>query len=163
PLCRRSAAAPGSVRWAGRRRSRTTPGRPGRREPCVRFTLYMEGHLIAERFLLAQIPALVARYNFAPSQPLPVIGAKAGGPARGLAMFRWGFIPHWAQDDKGMRPVNAKSETVASSVMFAESFRTRRCLAPADRFYEWRAEGKRKLPVHFHLKDRSLFGFAGVW
>jgi putative SOS response-associated peptidase YedK len=130
---------------------------------CARFTLYTPGNLIAERFLLAQIPSLVARYNIAPSQPLPVIDTKAGGLGRGLAMFRWGFIPRLAQDDKGMRPVNAKSETVASSVMFAESFRTRRCLVPADGFYEWRAEGKRKLPIHFRLKDRTLFAFAGIW
>ena len=130
---------------------------------CARFTLYTEGRLIAERFLLAQIPALVARYNIAPSQPLPVIGTKAGGQGRGLAMFRWGFIPHWAQDDKGMRPVNAKSETVASSVMFRDSFWERRCLVPADGFYEWRTEGKGKLPVHFRMKDKSLFGFAGIW
>lgn len=82
---------------------------------CARFTLHAESRLIAERFLLAQIPALVARYNIAPSQPLPVVGTKAGGHGRGLAMFRWGFIPHWAQGEKGMRPVNAKSETVASA------------------------------------------------
>jgi len=130
---------------------------------CARFTLNTEGRFIAERFLLAQIPALVARYNIAPSQQLPVIGTKAGGHGRGLAMFRWGFIPHWAQDDKGMRPVNAKSETIASSVMFRDSFRTRRCVVPADGFYEWRAEGKRKLPIHFRLKNQSLFAFAGIW
>lgn|SRR5262249_21096276 len=57
---------------------------------------------------------------------------------------------------------HAKSETVATSVI-AESFRTRKCLVPANGFYEWRAEGKRKLPVHFRLKDRSLFAFAGIW
>ena len=77
-----------------------------------------------------------------PSQALPVIGAKAGRQGRGLAMFRWGFIPHWAADDKGMRPVNAKSETVASSVMFRDSFRERRCIVPADGFYEWRTENR---------------------
>jgi putative SOS response-associated peptidase YedK len=130
---------------------------------CARFTLYTEGRLIAERFQLAFLPSLMPRYNIAPSQQLPVIGTKAGGQGRGLAMFRWGFIPHWAQDDKGMRPVNAKSETVTSIVIFRDSFRDRRCIIPADGFYEWRTEGRKKLPVHFRLKDRSLFGFAGIW
>jgi putative SOS response-associated peptidase YedK len=130
---------------------------------CARFTLYTEGRLIAERFQLATLPSLKPRYNIAPSQPLPVIGTKAGGQGRGLAMFRWGFIPNWAQDDKGMRPVNARSESIVGSAMFAESFRKRRCLVPADGFYEWRTEGKRKLPVHFRLKDRAPFAFAGIW
>ena len=92
-----------------------------------------------------------------------MIGTKAGGQGRGLAMFNWGFIPHWAQDDSGPKPVNAKSETIASSVMFGDSFRNRRCLVPADGFYEWRTVAKKKLPVHFRLKDHSPFGFAGVW
>jgi len=62
-----------------------------------------------------------------------------------------------------MRPVNARSESIVGSAMFGESFRKRRCLVPADGFYEWRTEGKRKLPVHFRLKDSSPFAFAGIW
>jgi putative SOS response-associated peptidase YedK len=62
-----------------------------------------------------------------------------------------------------MRPVNARSEGIAGSAMLAESLRKRRCLVPADGFYEWRTEGKRKLPVHFRLKDRAPFAFAGIW
>jgi len=61
---------------------------------CARFTLRAPADLLAERFVLAQIPQLVARYNIAPSQLLPVIGTKAGSQTRGLAMFRWGFIPN---------------------------------------------------------------------
>jgi putative SOS response-associated peptidase YedK len=129
---------------------------------CARFTLRAPPDLLAERFNLLQIPQLVARYNIAPSQLLPVVGTKAGSQARGLAMFKWGFIPNWAQDDKGMRPVNARSESIAGSVMFGESFRKRRCIVPADGFYEWRTEGKRKLPVHFRLMDGSPFAFAGI-
>jgi len=130
---------------------------------CARFTLYTEARLIAERFQLAALPSLTPRYNISPSQQLPVIGAKAGGHGRGLAMFRWGLIPHWAQDDKGMRPVNARAENIAGSAMFGDSFRDRPCIVPADGFYEWRTENRKKLPVHFRLKDRSLFGFAGIW
>ena len=65
---------------------------------CARYTLRSPADLLAERFSLLQPPALQRRFNIAPSQLVPVIGAKAGGHGRGLAMFKWGFIPHWAQD-----------------------------------------------------------------
>lgn len=130
---------------------------------CARFTLFTPGAEVAKRFLLADVPALVPRYNIAPSQSIPVIGGKAGGHGRGLAMFKWGFVPHWTQNAPTMKPVNAKSETVANSPMFGDSFRKRRCLVPASGFYEWRTVAKKKIPVWFHLKDKSPFGFAGVW
>lgn len=130
---------------------------------CARFTLAVSGAELAERFNLLDIPSIVPRYNIAPSQSVPVIGAKAGGQGRGLGMFKWGFVPHWTQDDSGPKPVNAKAETVASSVMFGDSFRKRRCLVPADGFYEWRTVAKKKLPIRFRLKDHSLFAFAGLW
>jgi len=82
---------------------------------CARFTLYTESRLIAERFQLAALPSLMPRYNIAPSQPLPVIGTKAGGQGRGLAMFRWGFIPHWAQDGK----VGTEASCSSAQVWFA--------------------------------------------
>jgi putative SOS response-associated peptidase YedK len=119
--------------------------------------------LLAERFGLLQPPDLSPRFNIAPSQLVPVIGTKAGGHARGLAMFKWGFIPHWANDDKGMKPVNARAETVATKPMFADSFRLRRCIVLADSFYEWKTVNKKKMPVHFRLKTGAPFGFAGVW
>ena len=112
---------------------------------------------------MPQPPDLRPRYNIAPSQLIPVIGAKAGGHGRGLAMFKWGFIPHSAQDDKGMKPVNARSEMVATTPMFSESFRHRRCIIPADGFYEWKTVNKKKMPVHFRLQTGEPFGFAGVW
>jgi putative SOS response-associated peptidase YedK len=129
---------------------------------CARFTIYTPADQLAERFGLVQVPTLTPRYNVAPSQLVPVIGAKPDG-RRGLSLFKWGFVPHWAQDNPKMRPVNAKAETVAQSPMFGESLRKRRCLVPADGFYEWRTVNKKKLPVWFHLKDGSAFGFAGIW
>jgi putative SOS response-associated peptidase YedK len=130
---------------------------------CARYTLRSPADLLAERFGLLQTPILQARFNIAPSQLVPVIGAKAGSNIRGLAMFKWGFVPHWAQDGKGMRPVNARAETIATTPMFSESLRRRRCIVPADGFYEWRTVNKKKIPVHFHLKSNDMFGFAGVW
>jgi putative SOS response-associated peptidase YedK len=130
---------------------------------CARYTLRSPADLLAERFGLPQTPDVQPRFNIAPSQLIPVIGAKAGGNGRGLAMFKWGFIPHWAQADAGTKPVNARAETIATTPMFSESFRRRRCIVPADGFYEWKTVNKKKMPVHFQLKNRSLFGFAGVW
>ena len=119
----------------------------------VRCTLRSPAYLLAERFGLPQPPDLTPRFNIAPSQLIPVIGAKAGGHGRGLAMFKWGFIPHWAQYDSGKKPVNARAETVATTAMFSESFRQRRCIVPANGFYEWKAVGRKKMPVHFHFEE----------
>lgn len=130
---------------------------------CARFTLFTPGGVLAERFHLTQPPDLAPRYNIAPSQPIPVIGTKAGGQGRGLALFRWGFTPHWADADSGPKPVNARIETVATSPVFGDAFRKRRCLVPADGYYEWRTAGRKKLPVRFHLKDGKPFAFAGIW
>jgi putative SOS response-associated peptidase YedK len=110
-------------------------------------------------FGLLQIPSLVPRNNLSPTQAVPVIGSRAGGQA----LLKWGFVPHWSGESPKMRPMNAKAETVAQSVMFGESFRRRRCIVPADRFYEWRTVNKKKMPVWFHLKDNAPFGFAGIW
>jgi putative SOS response-associated peptidase YedK len=129
----------------------------------ARYTLRPPSDLLAERFGRGQVPDLRPRYNVSPAQAVPVIGTKAGGHGRGLALFKWGFIPHWANDASGPKPVNAKLETVAQSVLFGNSFRHRRCLVPADGFYEWRMVDKKKLPVWSHLKDNQPFGFAGVW
>jgi putative SOS response-associated peptidase YedK len=130
---------------------------------CARFTLFTPGDLIAERFHLSQVPSLPPRYNIAPSQPIPAIGARAGGHGRGLALFKWGFVPHWAQDDSGPKPVNARAETVAASPMFGEALRKRRCLIPADGFYEWRTVKRKKFPIRFRLRDGRPFAFAGLW
>jgi putative SOS response-associated peptidase YedK len=129
---------------------------------CARYTLRTPPDLLAARFGLPQVPDLRPRYNVSPTQLVPVVGAKPDG-RRGLALFKWGFIPHLTDNAQGPRPVNAKAETVAQSVMFGESLRKRRCIVPADGFYEWKTVNKKKMPVWFHLKDKSLLGFAGIW
>jgi putative SOS response-associated peptidase YedK len=123
---------------------------------CARYTIRTPADLLAARFGLPQVPDLRPRFNISPAQAIPVIGTRAGGHGRGLAMFKWGFVPHWVQDTPKMRPVNAKAETVAQSPLFGDSFRARRCLMPADGFY------KKKFPVWFHLKDNQPFAFAGI-
>jgi len=130
---------------------------------CARFTLFTPGQRIAELFHLSQVPALTPRYNVAPSQLVAVIGTKAGGGGRGLALFRWGFIPRWANDQKGPKPVNAKAETIASTSAFRDSYRDRRCLIPTDGFYEWRDTPEGKKPLFYRLKGGEAMALAGIW
>src|SRR5262249_45431006 len=83
---------------------------------------------------------------------------------RELAMLRWGLIPFWAEDPKvGYSTINARAETVATKPAFREAFRKRRCLIPADGFYEWQKRGERKQPYLIHMKNDSPFAFAGLW
>jgi putative SOS response-associated peptidase YedK len=129
---------------------------------CGRFTLTTTDELLAEVFDLLDPPTLRPRYNIAPSQLIAVVGLKPDGETRGLALLRWGLVPHWAHDpNTGPKPFNARAETVGNK--FAECFRQKRCLIPADGFYEWLTAGKKKRPHRFTLKSGALFGFAGLW
>jgi putative SOS response-associated peptidase YedK len=84
-----------------------------------------------------------------------------------MSIQRWGLVPHWAKDIKiGYKMINARSETILEKPSFRTAFKKRRCLIPADGFYEWKKEGadnKAKQPFHFGMKDDSLFAFAGIW
>jgi putative SOS response-associated peptidase YedK len=88
----------------------------------------------------------------------------ADSPTPEFAWLRWGFLPPWAKTPTDRpQPINAKSETVAQSRMFAKSLQARRCLLLADGFYEWRSEGKAKQPFYIRMKDEKPFAFAGIW
>lgn len=101
------------------------------------------------------------RYNLAPSQKAAVI---TGGGQRSLSFFQWGLAPRWAKDPKiGRKLINARGETAHQKPSFREAFQKRRCLVPADGFYEWQSQGKSKRPFHFHLAGQGLFAFAGLW
>jgi len=103
------------------------------------------------------------RYNIAPTQDVVAVRLDRQGQRR-LANLRWGLIPAWAQDAAiGNRMINARAETVAEKPAYRAAFRTRRCLLPADGFYEWKADGKRKQPFFIHRADSAPFGFAGLW
>jgi len=102
------------------------------------------------------------RYNIAPTDPVPAIRRRAEG--RELGRLRWGLLPGVWATKKGQRPlINARAESVATQAAFAESFRERRCLMPADGFYEWLSDERGKRPVWFHRPDGELFAFAGIW
>ena len=100
------------------------------------------------------------RYNIAPGQEAPVVAEDAAG--RRIGLLEWGFLPSW-KDEPASPFVNARAESIASKRSFAEAFRRRRCLVPADGFYEWRAEGGRTIPYWFHASEGDVISFAAVW
>jgi putative SOS response-associated peptidase YedK len=106
------------------------------------------------------------RYNIAPTQPVPVIRQNLKEPRRELSLVRWGLIPSssWAKDPSvSVQMINARSETAATKPAFRDPLTNRRCLIPADGFYEWSRRGKAKQPYCFEVNDGELFAFAGLW
>ena len=135
---------------------------------CGRFTLRSDANALAQHFALDEAALAAAfpppRYNIAPTQAIPVVRLDAASGRRELVVQRWGLIPYWARDRKPLPALfNARAETLASKPAFREAFRARRCLIPADGFYEWKAEGKSKQPWYIHMPGGGLFAFAGLW
>jgi putative SOS response-associated peptidase YedK len=129
---------------------------------CGRFTLAAPAAEIADFFEVDARLNLRPRYNIAPTQEIPVVRAKEEG--RELALLRWGLVPAWAKDPAiGNRMINARAESVAEKPAFRAAFKARRCLVPADGFYEWQRAGKRKQPFYIRRKDRAPFAFAGLY
>jgi len=129
---------------------------------CGRYALTSSPAVIAERFHLLWTPELAPHYNIAPGQAIPVV--RETGQGRELALLRWGLIPSWAKEASiGMRLINARGETLADKPAFRSAYRQRRCLIPADAFYEWKAIAGRKQPYCIRLRDEGPFGMAGLW
>ncbi len=131
---------------------------------CGRFSLSTPPTEIAEHFHLDEVPALEPRFNVAPGQWIATI-ARAGDEDRSeLSMRRWGLVPSWSKDEKiGNRLINARAETVTEKPSFRTALRRRRCLVPADGFYEWSGRKGAKQPYYIGLEGRALFAFAGLW
>jgi len=103
------------------------------------------------------------RYNVAPTQPIAVV-VQRGDEGRFVELHRWGLVPAWANSPAaGARMINARAETIATSSAFRASFLRRRCIIPADGFYEWRREGKVKQPFLIHTSEDRPLAFAGIW
>ena len=132
---------------------------------CGRFTLAREVDAIADAFAAEVTPGFRdhrPRYNIAPTEDAPVVIAAPGGRRAGL--MRWGLVPHWAESPRvGPRMINARSETVDSRRAFRESFVARRCLVPADGFYEWESRPSGKQPYWIHPAAGGMLAFAGIW
>lgn len=132
---------------------------------CARYTMgkVSTAELVEELDLDVVPPALEPHFNIAPTMDAPIVIASREGE-RHLGLARFGLAPHWAKDLKlGVKLLNARVESVAEKPAFRDAFARHRCLVVADGFYEWRREGKLKVPSWFHLPDAHVFAFAGLW
>jgi putative SOS response-associated peptidase YedK len=131
---------------------------------CGRYRLSKRKQLIEQYFDATGEADWVPRYNLAPTQPVPVIRQHPKEPTRKLSLLRWGLIPYWSKDASGAaRMINARSETASTQPAFRDAFKLRRCLIPADGFYEWKKQGTIKQPFCFEVNGGKLFAFAGLW
>lgn len=133
---------------------------------CGRFTLHANLGEIEQRFAVQErLFDFPQRYNVAPAQPIAVVTQNAyGDGAKLLELYRWGLVPSWAKDESiGNKLINARAETLAEKPSFKSALRRKRCLIPADGFYEWKTDGKIKKPHHIRFRDGRLFAFAGLW
>lgn len=130
---------------------------------CGRFAQRTDPKKVAREFKVSEAPEAKPRYNIAPTHEVLAVRESAGG--REMTFFKWGLVPSWAKDPSvGAKLINARSETVEEKPSFREAFRRRRCIIPADGFYEWaRRGGGGKQPFFFRMRDERPFGFAGLW
>lgn len=136
-------------------------GRYGRRADKQRIAEWMQTHntnVFDETYLAPS-------YNVCPQSFQPVVRLEPETGERELTVMRWGLVPFWAKDAKiGFSTINAKAETVPSSPTFREAWKRRRCLVPAEWFYEWKKlDEKNKQPYAIAMKDDSLFALGGLW
>ena len=137
---------------------------------CGRYYRRSDKQKIAEAFHIAQVDGSVIPpwdYNVAPTTHQPVIRNNRETGERELVMMRWGLVPHFAKslaDFKGFSTINARAESLMNTAMWRVPFQRRRCLIPADGFYEWKKlDVKTKQPYAYSLKDGEPFAFAGLW
>ena len=130
---------------------------------CGRFTLHTPQAEILQAFdVAANGVTLVPRYNITPSQDIAVV--RAGDDGRELALARWGLVPGWSKEARPKySTINARVESVAEKPTYRTAFRHKRCLIPADGFYEWHKSGDQKVPHYIRMQDESVFAFAGLW
>lgn len=131
---------------------------------CGRFSLTLPVEAMGRLFGFDERPNLEPRHNIAPSQDIAIVRRREDGAGRALALVRWGFVPAWARDpDSGPKPINARAESVSGKPTFRDAFLHRRCLIPADGFYEWKPEAGGKQPWRIVRADGAPFAFAGLW
>ena len=134
---------------------------------CGRFARKSTQDLLTEWFgiELEDMPWFAPSYNVAPQSVQPVVKSNRDTSAREFALLRWGLVPFWARDPKfGYSTINARAEEAATKPAFRDALKKRRCLVPADAFYEWqRIDPKNKRPFAFAMKSGEPFAFAGLW
>ena len=130
---------------------------------CGRFALTRSPEELTRVFGLAECPDVAPSANIAPATAIAVVRrSPTGDPV--LHLLRWGLVPHWSQDPtRGPRPINARSETVRVKPAFRDAFQKRRCLIPADGFYEWQTQEGTKQPFYFSDPQGQVLALAGLW
>ena len=136
-------------------------GRYGRRADKQRVAEWMQAHDTG----VFDDSYFAPSFNVAPQSMQPVVGLDSDSGGRELTVMRWGLVPFWSKDGKAaFNTINARAETVTTSPAIREAMKRRRCLVPADWFYEWqKVDAKTKKPYAIALQDGSLFAFAGLW
>jgi putative SOS response-associated peptidase YedK len=128
---------------------------------CGRYIIASSPEALRRLFGYSEHPNFPARYNVAPTQPVPVVILENG--ARQFRLMRWGFLPSWVKDPgKFALVINARSETVLEKPSFRNAIKRRRCLLPADGYYEWQVSPSRKRPFFIRRRDGAPIAFAGV-
>ena len=129
---------------------------------CGRFYLIATAAELKRKLKLDNRPDPIRRYNVAPTQIVPIVIAET--KLKHLYMARWGLVPPWSRDlSIGTRMINAPVEGIDATPAFRAAFETRRCLVPANGYYEWQTRGARKQPYRITLRTGALFAFAGLW
>jgi putative SOS response-associated peptidase YedK len=129
---------------------------------CGRYAMTSAPEAMRRLFGYRDRPNFPPRYNVAPTQPIPIVRMQAG--ERRFALVRWGLLPGWVKDPRTFALlINARGESVCDKPAFRAAMRYRRCLIPADGFYEWKRAGAWRQPYYVHLKSGAPFAFAGLW
>ena len=129
---------------------------------CGRYLITSNPEAVRALFRYLEQPNFPARYNIAPTQPMPIVRIAEG--ERHFALVRWGLVPSWVKDPRAFSLLNnARGETVNEKPAFRNAMKRRRCLIPADGFYEWKQEGGRKQPFLIRPRDGAPLAFAGLW
>ncbi len=129
---------------------------------CGRYSITTPVEAMRQIFGFSGLPNLAPNYNVAPTHAVPFVRMHDG--VREVAMARWGLVPSWAKEIRPKPLINARGETIAEKPAFQSSFRRRRCLVPADGFYEWQRQTRgSKQPYYIHRRDGRPFGMAGIW
>ena len=129
---------------------------------CGRYLITSNPEALRRLFQYLEQPNFPARYNIAPTQPMPIVRIAEG--ERHFALVRWGLVPSWVKDPRAFSLlINARGDTVNEKPAFRTAMKRRRCLIPADGFYEWKQEGARKQPFCIRPRDGEPLAFAGLW
>lgn len=128
---------------------------------CGRFALFAVGVSLSNWFNAKLVDKIIPRYNIAPTQNVPII---TNIEPNKIQYAKWGLIPNWAKDDKfSYSTINARVESIKEKPAYKTPFETKRCLVPANGFYEWKKIDNKKIPYYFRLKSNNLFAFAGIF